>query len=152
MLLLSHAIRIEVSYTVQISRQLRDLARNSPTLQHQRNLFSAGLIENPCIPCDFAQRRKLCEEYTRKWSSEGRATKTTHEVPEGLSHSTPTPYGNLIVSRSMRDNGLDFLRISPGASKEPIKCWCIPPLPFDIEAFTVYPPENILAVVGESQG
>ena len=48
---------------VQISRQFQDLTRNLPTLRYQRDLFSAGLVENRSISCDFAERRKLYEEH-----------------------------------------------------------------------------------------
>ena len=39
--------------TVKINRQFQSLTRDLPTLQYQRDLFFAGLTENPCNPCDF---------------------------------------------------------------------------------------------------
>ena len=63
-------------------RQFQDLTRNSLALQHQCDLFSSGLIENHCDPCDFAQRRKLYEEHEHKQSNAGRAVKMIHEFRE----------------------------------------------------------------------
>ena len=136
---------------VQISRQFQDLTRNSPTLRYQRDLFSASLVENHCVPCDFAQRRKLCEEHKRKWSGEGRVVKTVHGSPGGLLPPTRIFCRDLVASRSARDNGLHFFRILPGRSKESIEQWSIPPLPFNIRAFAAYSPNNVLVVAEENE-
>ena len=136
----------------QISRQFQDIARNSPPLQYRRDLFSVGLIENPCIPCDFAQCRKLCEEHERKWTAAGRAIKAAHKLPEELIPRWAYTLGrNLIAFRSIRGDCLGFLRVPPVASRRPIEWWDVPPLPFDVRAFAAYPPDNILAVAEEKE-
>lgn len=136
--------------TIQISRRLQDLTRNSPTLRYRRDLFSVGLIENPYNPCGFVQRRKLCEEHKRKLTNVGRAVKTTHELSEeAFSGWGVILCGGLIASYDVRDNSLGLLRILPAASRKPIEWWCIPPFPSKVMAFGVYLPENILAVAEE---
>ena len=135
----------------QISRQFRDLIRDSPMLQYKRELFSAGLIENPCSPCDFAQRRKLFEEYKCKWSDAGRVVKTIHEFPEELSlgdYFRTSEGWNLIGYRSTStgDGNLMFVRVPPVTSQRPIEWWSIPPLSFHARAYAVYPPDNLLAI------
>ena len=134
--------------TVKINRQFQSLTRDLPTLQYQRDLF-AGLIENPRDPCDFVQPQKLCEEHERKWSSVGRVVKTIHELPKemfsGL-RSTENHSGGVIASLSQPDNSIGVLRIPPVTSRKPIEWWNIPPFPFYVGAFVMYPPDNILAV------
>ena len=43
---------------------------------------------------------------------------------------------------------LSFLRLPapPVTSVKPIERWTIPPLPFEFEAFAVYPPDEVLVV------
>ena len=147
-----HDSALTSCYVAQISRRFQDLTRSSPILQYKRDLFSAGLVENPCSPCDFAQRRKACEEHERKWSDAGRVEKAIHELPEGSSLGVyPTILGrNLIALRNTQNvGGLTFLRFPPVTSVSPIERWRIPPLPFELRHFAVYPPDNILAVAEE---
>jgi len=144
----SHDSALTSDFLLQVSRQFQDLTRNSPALRYKRDLFSAGLAENPRSPCDFAQRRKLCEEYDRKWSSAGRIVMTAHELPKELSfqrHSTTTHGGDLISSRNFRNGRLDFLHLPPATSHKPIKWWSTPPFPFHVAAYAIHPPCNIIA-------
>ena len=136
----------------QISRRFQDLTRSSPILQYKRDLFSAGLVENPYGPCDFARRRKAYEEHERKWSDAGKLEKAIHELPEEPSHGLYiTVLGrNLIALHNTQNVGcLTFLRLPPVMSVKPIERWSIPPLPFEIRFFAVYLPDNILAVTEE---
>jgi len=149
-----HNSALTFRYTIQISRQFQDLTRNSPILQYKRNLLSAGLVENPHSLCDFSQRRKLCEEYERKWSNAGRVVLAVHELPDDLSpqrHTISTHGGDIITSHSIGDGCLRFLRLPPVTSQLPIKRWSIPPFPFNVKAFAVYPPDSILAVAEEKE-
>ena len=139
---------------VQISRQFQALTRDSPTLQYQRDLFSAGLTENPSNSCDFSQRRKLCKEHEHKWSSAGRVTKTIHELPEEIISEgclIAILDRNLIASPGRWDDSLGLLRVPPVTSRKPIEWWKIPPLPFNPKAFAAYPPDNILALAEEKE-
>ena len=52
----------------------------------------------------------------------------------------------MLASRSTSGSGLDFLYIPPVASQKPIGMWSIPPFSFPVFVFTVYHPENVLAV------
>jgi len=57
-------------------------------------------------------------------------------------------FGNgLLVTDSLEDNGLAFLRIPSVASREPIEGWSIPPIPFQNSGYVVYPPGNVMAVI-----
>lgn len=135
--------------TIQVNRHFRNLIFNSPTVHHRRELFAAGLIDNPCCPCDFAERRKLCEAYTYKWSKAVDIAKNTREIPPSLSlgWSNANHLGNgYLVSDSEGRRGLAFLHIPPIASQESVEGWNIPPFSFDILGYAVYPPANVLAV------
>ena len=137
--------------TIQVSRHFRSLIRNSPILQYHCELFAASLIDNPSNPCDLIERRKLCEEYARKWSDAATVVKSTHILPsDEFSHwDYPTALGkNTVVSDSTPNHGgLDFLYIPPAASGKPIIEWTIPPFPFDVLCIGVYHPENVLGAV-----
>ena len=52
----------------------------------------------------------------------------------------------MLVSHPARGNGLDVLYIPLAASQKPIDMWSIPQFSFKPFIFTVYRPENILAV------
>ena len=134
----------------QVNRQFHDLTRNSPALQHQRDLFSAGFTENrDCDPGDLVQRRKLCEEHERKWSNSRRTAKMVHKLPEELISQwsyTTTLSRNLVISPSSWDNSLILLRIPPVMGRKSIEWWNTPPFADTIMAFAAYPPNNILAV------
>jgi len=123
---------------------------NSPTLQYQRDLFSAGLVENPHNLCDFTQRRKQYEEHVDKWSNVERAVKSVYELPREFFsawHSTTVLGRNLIASRGLQGDTLAFARITPGMTRTPVVWWSTPPFPFNIVTFATHPPDNVLAVV-----
>ena len=134
---------------VQVSRQFQELARSSPRLRYQRDLFSADLVENPCIPCGFTQRRKLCEEHKHKWSSAGRTVNAVHELPEDLfsiRYPTTRLGRNLIASYNEGDSRLSFLRIRTAKIRKLIEWWSIPPFNFNVEEVAAYAPDNFLAI------
>jgi len=136
--------------TIQVGRHFRALIRNSPILQYHCELFAAGLIDNPSNPCDLAERRKLCEEYARKWSDAATVVGNIYELSSDKSShwGCYTALGrNILVSSSTSGVGLDFLCIPPVASGNPINGWTIPPFPFDVLGVGVYHPENVLGVV-----
>ena len=118
-------------------------------LQHQRDLFSAGLIEADCSPSDFTQRRRLYEEHERKWSSAGRVVKTTHKLPDEI---TSEGASDVILDRNLVNflapggNGYRFLRLPSIASRNPVEWWSTLLYPFSVDLFDIYPPDDILAV------
>lgn len=135
--------------TIQVNRRFQNLIRNSPTLQHQRELFTAGLIDNPCNPCDLAQGRKLCEDYVHKWSKAATVIKDTRQfLPDKSSRwNYARNIGkSVLASYPTGDHGLGFLTIPQVTSREPIDIWSIPPFPFELFGLAVYHPENLLAV------
>ncbi|KAF9649096.1 hypothetical protein BDM02DRAFT_1994298 [Thelephora ganbajun] len=132
-----------------INRYFRDLIRDLPTLQHRRELFAIGLIDNSYRPCDLAERRKQCKDYTRKWANATSITKSTYELPPTQSSGWDNAkyFGNgLLVSSSSKDNDLAFLHVPPVASRKSVESWTISPLPFTIMCYAAYPPENVIAV------
>ena len=80
--------------------------------------------------------------------------KTIHELPKELDferHFVTTPGSNLIAFRGMEDGPLSFLRLPSVTSQKSIEQWSIPPFPFGLKVFAVYPPDNILAVAEERE-
>ena len=97
----------------------------------------------------MAERRKLYKGYASKWSDAANIVKLAHELPpnQSLGWDRAKYFGNgLLVSDSLEDNGLAFLRIPSVASQKPIDGWCIPPIPFRNSGYVVYPPGNVVAV------
>ena len=112
-------------------------------------------MDNPRSPCDFAQRRKLCDRYERRWSNLGRTAKATHKLSDELyphRHSITTHGGNLISFQNLEDNYLIFLRVPPVTSSKKAEQWSIPPFPFNLAGFDAYPPCNILAAAEVEEG
>jgi len=84
----------------------------------------------------------------------GEVVKTTHELPEELSIYkifTTTPGRNLIAYRNPEEGKLSFLHVPPVTGQRPIEWWSIPPFPFIVDVFAVYPPDNLLAVAEEEE-
>ena len=136
----------------KVSRHFRDILCDLPALQCQRELFSAGLSDNPRVSCDFSQRRKACEDYAHKWSDAGRVVGSVHELPLekfSESHAITILGGNLVASRGSLDNSLTFVRVPSAMSRTPIEWWSIPPFSYRIKTFATYLPDNILAVAEE---
>ena len=136
--------------TIQVSRCFADLIRRSSTLQYHRELFSAGLIDNPHYPCDLAKRRRLCKEHVDKWTGKVEVVKRTYQVPG--EHSTiPSQVvalgGDLLALRQPHEEDFhQFLRVPPGASQRPIEGWKHTQLPFRIQRSAAYPAADLLAV------
>lgn len=131
-----------------MNRHFKNLICDLPALQHKRELFATGLIDNPCYPCDFVERQKLREEYARKRSKAVSIVESIRELPSGQSSGWGTRYfGNGHLGyESVEPHSLAFLRVPPIASGKPIEGWNIPPFSFDIFGYAAYPPENILTV------
>jgi len=139
---------------IQVNRHFRSLIRNSPTLQYRCEFFAAGLIDNPSNLCGLAERRKLCEDYARKWSDAATVVESTHTLPldQYLRWDRSTALGrNLVASDSLPNDGLGFLYIPPAANGKPINRWTIPPFPFKALGFAVYHPEDLLGVVEQQE-
>ena len=137
-----------------MNQRLRGLVRDSPTLQHRCELFAAGLVDNPCNPCDLAERRKLREGYVHKWSKAASVVKSAQDLPP----SQPPGWGSAkylgnghFASDSVQQTGLAFLHIPPVTSRKPVEGWSIPPFSFPAFGCVAYPPENVLAVAEEDE-
>jgi len=77
-----------------------------------------------------------------------------HELPADLSiqrEYTTLHGGGLVASHKPHENDLRFFRIPPATSQKPMEWWSIPPFPFRIRAFAVYPTDGILAVAEEKE-
>lgn len=135
---------------IQVNQRFRCLVRDSSTLQHRRELFAAGLIDNPCNPCDLDRRRRSYEQHARKWSETATIFKRTHEFPpDQIPRWGEARYigRNVLVTHPEADcGGLGFVYVPPAASQQQIDGWGIPPFPFNTFAFAVYHPDNLLAV------
>ena len=140
---------------IQISCRLRDLARSSPELQCRRELFAAGLIENPHNPCGLDERRRLCKEYTYKWSNATNIVNSIRDVP--LEHpfsgwdDTRFVGRNLLAIHPHNSNAADFLYIPSAMSRGLPERWSISNLPFKLLYYTAHPPENMLVVADEGE-
>jgi len=120
-----------------------------PTLQHRRELPAAGLVENPCNPCDLAQGRKLYKDYVRKWSKAATVIKSTHKLlPDHASHwKYARNIGrNILAAYPTGNHGLGFLHIPPVTSQKPIDTWNIPQFPFALFGFAVDHSGDLIAV------
>ena len=141
---------------IQISRQFQDLARSSPGLLCRRELFAAGLIENPHNPCDPDEHRRLCKEYVRKWSDPTNIAESLREV--SLEHSLSSwndmifAGRDLLVMHARQSETIDFLHIPSATSQNLTERWSIPQFPFEVLRYVTYPPENVLAVAEKKDG
>ena len=135
---------------IQVSRRFADLVRGSSILQYHRELFSAGLIDNPHHPCNLAERRKLCKQYVNKWTGKLEVEKRTHDVsgehPAIFDRVVALGGDLLALGRPYTEDYYQFLRVPPGASQRPIEGWKLPQLPFHVLSFAAYPPADLLAV------
>ena len=134
---------------------MQDLVRNSPILHHRRELLAIGLIDNPCCSRNLAERRKLREGYARKWSGGADMVKRTTKLPpiQSLGWDSAEYFGDgHLATDSVEDDGVTFLHIPPVTSQKPVESWSIPPFPFDVFGYAVYPPENVIAVAEQGEG
>ena len=123
-------------------------------LLYQRELFFAGLVDNPLSPCGLDERRRLCKEYAHRWSDAAKIMKPTRELPLDFQswHENPMKPGRNLLAKYRHQSGkIEFLHVPPAASEEPIERWTIP-ISFDFPRFTTYPPKNALIVAEENTG
>ena len=139
----------------QVCQKFRDLIQGSPMLQHRRELFVAGLMENPHNPCDLAEGRHLCKEYVDKWSDPTSMMKCFHEVPLGVVLSRcwmMSPGRNLLAVRSFDSGDIYFIHVPPAISRNPIEEWNPPPLQSGHAHPAVYLPKNVIALAKVQEG
>jgi len=83
--------------------------------------------------------------------------KAIHKLPEEPDperHFVRTLGWNLIAYCTMEEGligPLTFLRPPSVMSQKPIERWGIPPFPFNLGIFAVYPPDNLLTVAEEKE-
>ena len=141
---------------IQISRRFQDLARSSPELLCRRELFAAGLIDNPHNPCSLDERRRLCKEYVYKWSDATNLANSIRDVslerPFVSWGDTEVMGRNLLAIHPYVSDTIDFIRIPPAMSRGLPERWSVSDLPaFRLLYFTAHPPENILFVADEEE-
>ena len=135
---------------IQVSPRFADLVRSSSIIQYHRELFSAGLIDNPHHPCNLIERRKLCKEYADKWTGKLEVVKRTYRVPG----EHPTMLNRVVALGGdllglKEPDGRDFyqfLRVPPSGSQRSIKGWKPPKLPFYGWNSAAYSPADLLVV------
>ena len=137
-----------------------DLVRSSPTLRCRRELFSAGLIDNPHHHWDLAERRKLCRQHVNKWTRTAKVVGRTHEISmerptwtgaPRWSHMTALGGGLLSISHPYQYGGFKFLPFPPVLSQHPIEGWSIPQFPFEVGHSAAYAPDNLLVVTEQGK-
>lgn len=125
---------------------------SSPALQYRRELFAAGLIDNPHSPCDLTERRRLCKEYVHKWSDAANLAKDVREVlleQKSGDWGPGIPGRNLLVGYHHESNAVNLIHIPPAMSRKPIEQWSLPPFQFRLFGHTTYPPKDVLVAVEE---
>lgn len=108
----------------------------------------------------MSERRRLCEEYVDKWTGTTKVVKKVvrrvHEAPVERSR-LDWDYGVVLggdllgFHSSSRPGCTNFIRVPSAASQRPVERWTIPQLRFAALYFTVYPPENLLALVEQRE-
>ena len=135
---------------IQVSRRFADLVRGSSILQYHRELFSAGLIDNPNHPCNLVGRRKLCKEYVDKWTGKLGVVARTYHISgdyQAIFSRVVALGGDLLVlNRPYAWGYYHFLRVPSGVSQRPIGGWRLPSFPFNVLGSAVYPPADLFVV------
>ena len=115
---------------IQVSRQFQNLTHSSPKLQCRRELFAAGLTDNPHDPCGLDELRRLCKEYVHKWSDPTNMMKSFREM--SLEYMSSGWCGTEIIGRNLLarpepdGKNFDLFHIPPVTSRKPIERWNIP--------------------------
>lgn len=60
----------------QVSRAFADLVSTSPLLKYQLEIFAAGLVENPHLPCSLEEGQGRVKEYMDMWRNFGSVKNT----------------------------------------------------------------------------
>ena len=134
----------------QVSRAFANLISASPFLRYRLELFAAGLAENPRFPCSLEEGQRRIKEYADMWENFDAIKGHNHLLRRSDFHwAELVPVGrDLLARRSGRS--VSFIRVPRiAADREEVDEWRVDPpaTPFRPSAFTVYPPENIIALI-----
>ena len=86
-----------------------------------------------------------------KWSDTAIMAESVYELPPEIfsnRHGIQC-LGSNFLAAPFAANRLAVVHVLSVANHDPIERWDIPPLPFVIDGFDAYPPDNVLAVAGE---
>ena len=129
---------------LEANRAFHDLVRASPAIQHEIDLFGAGLQQNPRTKTSLTDRRAALELYRRSWES----LDPVEEGDEDLRYLVEG--AALVVGGTfgiLGKNLAKFITLGSISRGIPSKEWEVPFK--DLEAFhlSFYPRANVLAVV-----
>ena len=134
----------------QVNHQLWDLIDNSPELQYQLDLYSAGLEDGPRDNSfSLTERREQLEQYLSGWENPRRAQHSCISVPEEYhAYDYIKIYGGVIAYvREGLDGGIHFVRLPSPVKGITTKQWTLRGLP-EME-FELMDPDLDLVVVTE---
>ena len=124
----------------QVSRRFPDLVSTSHYLRHRIDLFSAGLVDNPCIVCSLTERRARLREYTDGWKDVECSVRCDYPL-ESRTALYSVPHGQDLFSAHSNDNtAISIFRLPSSLNRGTVKEWTLK-IPFRFESHVVYPHE-----------
>lgn len=137
-------------FSCQVNHAFADLISMSSSLKYRLEAFAAGLIENPRFPCSLEEGRRRVKEYVDMWENFDTTERRNYALRQNYYRwwDAITVGRDLITRRSR--SSFSFLRLSrTPAGQQEVEEWGVDPpdSPYRPRAFTLYPPENVLALV-----
>ena len=134
----------------QVNHAFADLISSSSPLKHRLEAFVAGLVENPRFSCSLEEGQRRVKEHADMWDKFDTIERRIYPLRQKYYRwwDAITVGQDLITRRSR--SSFSFLRLcrTPAGQQE-VEEWGVDPpdstyLP---RAFTLFPPENVLALV-----
>ena len=132
---------------LEANRAFHDLIRASPAVQHEIDLFGAGLQRNPRTKASLTDRRAALELYRKSWESLG-PVEEGDENPRFFVDGTALVVGGTFGI--LGENLVKFITLGSISRGIPSKEWDFPFEDLEAFDFSFYPRANVLAIVEEA--
>ena len=137
-------------FSCQVNHSFADLISTSSLLKYRLDAFAAGLIENPHIPRSPEEGQRRVKQYVDMWENFDAIKRRNLPLRQRYYRwcDAVVVGGDLITRRSR--SSFSFLRLSStSAGQQDVEEWAVDPVdtPYQPRTFTLYPPENVLALV-----
>ena len=132
---------------LEVNRVFHDLVRASPAIQHEIDLFGAGLQQNPRTKASLTDRRAALELYRRSWESLDLVEEGDEDLRFFVDGAALVVGGTFGI---LGENLAKFITLGSISRGIPSKEWDFPFKDLEAFNFSFYPRANVLAIVEEA--
>ena len=133
---------------LEVNHAFHGFVQASPSIQHEIDLFGAGLQRNPKTNMSLTDCRVALELYCRSWETLDPAEEWDDDLPSSAYKAANLVGGTFGI---LWKNSVKFITLGSISRGIPRKEWDVSLKDLEASTFSFYPRANVLVVVEEAE-